>query len=74
VGAYAIIGTGADKHIGFDDNFIAGFYEMRNPADKVKACPDRPVHLSVIIGIAGYQGYLGFLHHFLSRSFSNRSW
>jgi hypothetical protein len=32
-------------------------------ADEVKACPDRPVYFPVVIGITGYQGYLGFLYH-----------
>jgi hypothetical protein len=49
------IKTGADKHIRFEDNFLVGFYKMKNFTDKFYTSSDSPITLP---GITSYQGDL----------------
>jgi hypothetical protein len=56
--AYHYIKADVDKHIRFEDNFLARFYKKKNLTDKFDASSDNPMHFRVVIGITSYQGDL----------------
>jgi hypothetical protein len=51
------------QDIRFQDNFLAGFDELGNPAQQVDSLFDAFQHLVIVVTNASDHGYPGFIHN-----------